>query len=142
VIEQNHWTLVKFFIDNILLFVLILISGGMLVWPGLQRRGAKVSILQATQMFNQGKTLMLDVRAEEEFAKGHLRDAKNIPIKQLASRVGEIDKFKAKAVVVLCASGVQSSKASSLLKNAGFNDVHILDGGMTAWQTQGLPTVK
>ncbi|HXA48362.1 MAG TPA: rhodanese-like domain-containing protein [Burkholderiaceae bacterium] len=132
----------KFFIDNILLFVLILISGGMLVWPGLQRRGAKVSILQATQMFNQGKTLMLDVRAEEEFAKGHLRDAKNIPIKQLASRVGEIDKFKAKAVVVLCASGVQSSKASSLLKNAGFNDVHILDGGMTAWQTQGLPTVK
>jgi rhodanese-related sulfurtransferase len=133
---------VKFFIDNILLFVLVLISGGMLVWPGLQRRGAKVSILQATQMFNQGKTLMLDVRDEAEFAKGHLRDAKNIPMKQLATRIAEIDKFKAKSVIVLCASGVQSSKASSQLKNAGFNDVHILDGGMTAWQTQGLPTVK
>ena len=131
----------KFIIDNILLFVLILISGGMLVWPGLQRRGAKVSILQATQMFNQGKTLMLDVREETEFAKGHLRDAKNIPIKQLATRVAEIDKFKAKTVVVICASGVQSSKASSLLKNAGFNEVHSLDGGMTAWQAQGLPTV-
>jgi rhodanese-related sulfurtransferase len=132
---------VKFIIDNILLFALILISGGMLVWPGLQRRGAKVSILQATQMFNQGKTLMLDVREEAEFAKGHLRDAKNIPVKQLATRIGEIDKFKAKTVIVVCASGVQSSKASSQLKAAGFNDVHILDGGMTAWQAQGLPTV-
>ena len=131
----------KFIIDNILLFALILISGGMLVWPGLQRRGAKVSILQATQMFNQGKTLMLDVREEAEFAKGHLRDAKNIPVKQLATRIGEIDKFKAKTVIVVCASGVQSSKASSQLKAAGFNDVHILDGGMTAWQAQGLPTV-
>jgi rhodanese-related sulfurtransferase len=133
---------VKFIIDNILLFALVLISGGMLIWPGLQRRGAKVSILQATQMFNQGKTLMLDVREEAEFAKGHLRDAKNISIKQLAARIGEIDKYKAKTVIVVCTSGVQSSKASGLLKNAGFNDVHILDGGMTAWQTQGLPTVK
>ena len=132
----------KFIIDNILLFALVLISGGMLIWPGLQRRGAKVSILQATQMFNQGKTLMLDVREEAEFAKGHLRDAKNISIKQLAARIGEIDKYKAKTVIVVCTSGVQSSKASGLLKNAGFNDVHILDGGMTAWQTQGLPTVK
>jgi rhodanese-related sulfurtransferase len=133
---------VKFIIDNILLFALILISGGMLLWPGLQRRGAKVSILQATQMFNQGKTLLLDVRDEAEFAKSHMRDAKNIPLKQLSTRIAEIDKFKAKTVVVVCTSGVQSSKASAQLKIGGFNDVHILDGGMTAWQAQGLPTVK
>jgi len=133
---------VKFIIDNILLFALVLISGGMLLWPGLQRRGAKVSILQATQMFNQGKTLLLDVREEAEFAKSHLRDAKNIPLKQLSTRIAEIDKFKAKTVIVVCASGVQSSKASAQLKITGFNDVHILDGGMTAWQAQGLPTAK
>lgn len=132
----------KFIIDNILLFALVLISGGMLLWPGLQRRGAKVSILQATQMFNQGKTLLLDVREEAEFSKSHMRDAKNIPLKQLSTRIAEIDKFKAKTVIVVCASGVQSSKASTQLKIDGFNDVHILDGGMTAWQAQGLPTVK
>ena len=132
----------KFIIDNILLFALVLISGGMLLWPGLQRRGAKVSILQATQLFNQGKTLLLDVRDEAEFASGHMRDAKNIPLKQLSTRIAEIDKFKAKTVIVVCASGVQSSKASTQLKIDGFNDVHILDGGMTAWQAQGLPTVK
>lgn len=132
----------KFIIDNILLFALVIISAGMLVWPSLVRRGAKVSILQATQMFNQGKVLLVDVREEAEFAKGHMRDAKNIPLKQLAERLGELDKFKAKPVIVVCESGVRSSKASGQLKGAGFADVHILEGGMTAWQAQGLPTVK
>ena len=76
----------KFFIDNISnvwLLAIVLVSGGMLLWPILQRRGAKVSILQATQLFNQGKTLLLDVREEAEFAAGHVHDAKNIPLKQL-----------------------------------------------------------
>ena len=132
----------KFIIDNILLFALVLISGGMLLWPLLQRRGAKVSILQATQLFNQGKTLLLDVREESEFATGHMRDAKNIPLKQLSTRLAEIDKFKTKTVIVVCATGVRSSKASGLLKSAGYADTYSLDGGMTAWQAQGLPTVK
>ena len=141
-IDQNHWNLVKFIIDNILLFVLILVSGGMLLWPGLQRRGTKVSLLQATQLFNQGKAILLDVREETDFAAGHIRDAKNIPLKQLPARIAELGKLKAKSVIVVCASGVQSSKATAQLKNAGFNDVHSLDGGLTAWQAQGLPTVK
>lgn len=132
----------KFIIDNILLFALVIVSAGMLIWEPLTRRGAKVSILQATQMFNQGKILLIDVREAEEFATGHLRDAKNIPLKQLTERVGEIDKFKSKPVIVVCESGVRSSKASSQLKGAGFTDVLILDGGMKAWQAQGLPTVK
>jgi rhodanese-related sulfurtransferase len=136
---------VKFFIDNISnvwLLAIVLVSGGMLLWPILQRRGAKVSILQATQLFNQGKTLLLDVREEAEFAAGHVRDAKNIPLKQLPTRLGEIDKFKDKTVIAVCASGVRSATASGLLKKSGFTDVYSLDGGMTAWQSQGLPTVK
>jgi rhodanese-related sulfurtransferase len=133
---------VKFIIDNILLFVLILVSGGMLLLPSLQRRGAKVSILQATQMFNQGKTLLLDVREEAEFGADHMRDARNIPLKQLPDRLAELDKFKSKTVIVVCGSGLQSAKAASLLNGAGFADVHSLDGGFAAWKTQGMPTAK
>ena len=135
----------KFFIDNISnvwLLAIVLVSGGMLLWPILQRRGAKVSILQATQLFNQGKTLLLDVREEAEFAAGHVRDAKNIPLKHLPTRLGEIDKFKDKTVIAVCATGVRSASSSGLLKKSGFTDVYSLDGGMTAWQSQGLPTVK
>jgi rhodanese-related sulfurtransferase len=133
---------VKFIIDNIWLLGLVLVSGGALLLPVLQRRGTKVSLLQATQMINQGKTLVLDVRTAEEFALAHVRDAKNIPLKDLPTRIGELDKFKTKNLIVVCSSGVQSSKATGQLKNGGFNDVYSLDGGLSAWQAQGLPTAK
>jgi len=133
---------VIFLKNNILLFILALVSGALLLWPLLQRRGNKVSILQATQLFNQGKTLFLDVREEAEFAKGHVREARNIPLKQLSDKLGELAKFKAKNVVVICATGVQSSKAAGQLKAAGFESVHIMDGGVAAWQSQGLPVFK
>lgn len=132
----------KFILDNILLFVLALASGGMLLWPILQKRGAVVSILQATQLFNQGKTLLLDVREEAEFAADHMRDARNIPLQQLATRLGELEKFKAKTVITVCNAGVQSVKASHVLKGAGFAEVYSLDGGFAAWKAQGLPTTK
>jgi rhodanese-related sulfurtransferase len=141
-IALNHWTPVKFIIDNIWLIALILISGGALLWPHLQRRGEKVSSLQATQLINQGKTIIVDVRDPAAFAAGHVRDAKNIPLKELPKRIGELEKFKSKAVVVVCQSGVQSSKGTTQLKSAGFNEVYSLNGGLAAWQAQGLPTAK
>lgn len=132
----------KFFIDNIWLIALVLVSGGALLWPNLQRRGDKVSTLQATQLINQGKSLILDVREPEAFAAGHLRDAKNIPLKELPNRFGELDKFKSKAVIAVCQTGVQSAKAAAQLRKAGFNEAFSLDGGVSAWQAQGLPLAK
>jgi rhodanese-related sulfurtransferase len=133
---------VKFFIDNIWLVALVLISGGALLWPILQSRGQKVSLLQATQLINQGKTVVLDVRDPAQFATGHLRDAKNIPLKELPNRISELDKFKSKNVIVICQSGTQSAKATGQLKKAGFNEVVSLNGGLAAWQAQGLPVAK
>jgi len=133
---------VKFFIDNIWLIALVLVSGGALLWPSLQRRGEKLSILQATQLINQGKGVILDVREPAAFAEGHLRDAKNIPLNELPNRIGELDKFKSKAVIAVCQAGVQSAKAAAQLKKAGFNEAFSLDGGVAAWQAQGLPVAK
>jgi rhodanese-related sulfurtransferase len=133
---------VKFFIDNIWLIALALLSGGALIWPILQRRGDKVSILQATQLINQGKGIILDVREPAAFSAGHLRDAKNIPLKELSTRLAELDKFKSKPVIIVCQSGMQSAKAAAQLKKAGFTDAVSMDGGIAAWQTQGLPIAK
>lgn len=132
----------KFFIDNIWLVALILISGGALAFPSIQRRGTKVSVLQATQMMNSGKIALVDVRDSAAYAAGHVRDAKHIPLKELAQRVGELDKFKAKPVIAMCQSGVQSSQATTQLQKAGFTEVYSLDGGLSAWRAQGLPVVK
>lgn len=132
----------NFISDNLFLLSIAIISGGALLLPNLQRRGARVSQLQATQYMNQAKTLVLDVRSEEEFATGHLPSAKNIPLKELESRIKEIEKSKANVVITVCASGVRSSSAVSILNKAGFEKAFSLDGGVAAWQSQGLPTIK
>lgn len=132
----------NFISDNLFLLSIAIISGGALLLPSLQRRGARVSQLQATQYINQGKTLVLDVRSAEEFATGHLPNAKNIPLKELDSRIKEIEKSKTHVVITVCASGVRSSSAVSILNKAGFEKAFSLDGGVAAWQSQGLPTVK
>ena len=132
----------KFILDNIFLIGIALISGGALLLPLLQRRGAKVSQLQATQYINQGKTLVLDVRSADEFATGHLPNAKNIPLAEINNRLKEIEKSKNAVVFTVCATGVRSSNAVSVLNKAGFAQVFSLDGGTEAWKTQGMPIVK
>lgn len=132
----------NFINENIWLIALALLSGGALLFPTLIRGGAKLSLLQATQMMNQGKALVLDVRDAAEFAGGHVRESKNIPLGELSQRIGELDKFKSKSVIVVCASGMQSARAAGVLRRAGFNEVFSLDGGLSAWQAQGLPTAK
>jgi len=131
---------VKFIVDNIFLIGLVIISGGALLVPFLQQRGSKLTLLQATQLINTGKTLVLDVRDAEQYAAAHLRDARNIPLKELQQRIAELDKFKGKNVIVVCQSGTQTAKAEGILKKAGFTEVHGLTGGIAAWQAQGLPT--
>ena len=132
----------KFIIDHIFLVGIVVLSGGALLWPALAMRGKRASVLEVTQLINRGKSTILDVRSAVEFAGGHLPGAKNIPLPELASRVGELDKMKSKSIVVVCQSGARSARAAGVLAKAGFDDVINLDGGLAAWQTQGLPLAK
>jgi len=135
---------VKFILDwnNLILIAMAVVSGIALLLPVLQRRGARVSQIQATQMMNQGKTLVLDVRSAEEFASGHLPKAKNIPLPELAQRIAELEKSRNNVVITVCKSGVRSASAVSVLTKAGFAQVFSLEGGTDSWREQGLPIIK
>jgi rhodanese-related sulfurtransferase len=85
---------------------------------------------------------MLDVREPGEFNSGHAPNAKNVPLGQLDKRLGEIEKFKSKPVVVTCQTGSRSHAATSALKKAGFGEVVVLSGGFGAWQQANLPVEK
>lgn len=141
-IAFNHWTPVKFLIDHVFLFGIVLLSGGALVWPALTARGKRASVLEVTQLINRGKALVLDVRDAEAFAAGHLRDAKHLPMAELGQRLGELEKAKHKTIIVICQKGSRAGAAAQTLAKAGFADVVCLDGGLAAWQTQGLPLAK
>jgi len=133
---------VKFIIDNIFLVAIAVLAGGALLWPALAPRGKRASPLQLTQMINRGKTTIVDVRSNEEFAAGHLRDAKHIPLADLGTRIGELDKSKNRTVIMVCQTGARSDKAARQLQAAGFEDVHSLEGGLAAWKAAGLPLTK
>lgn len=135
----------QFIIKNLWLLALVVVSGGMLVWPML-RRGAlgipEVSPTEAVTLINRGHALVLDVRNDAEFAAGHITNARHIPLDQLQSRLGELGKFRDKAIVVNCQGGVRSAKACAALKNQGFSRVHNLKGGISAWIDAKLPVTR
>lgn len=138
--------MVEFISNNIMLIALFVASGVMLVWPELSTLigvgGAQIGTLEATRLMNQGATLVLDVREQKEFAAGHLPKARNIPVRELAKRIDEIAKFKAKSVIVTCAGGARAGAACRFLKKAGFGNVYQLKGGLNAWQQASLPVEK
>jgi rhodanese-related sulfurtransferase len=133
---------VKFFIDNIFLIAIALVSGGALLWPMLTQRGKRATPQDVTLLINRSKATIVDVRDAMEFAEGHLPEAKNIPLADLDKRIGELEKFKSKRVVVVCKTGARASSAAAKLAKAGFADVVNLDGGVAAWQKAGLPLAK
>jgi rhodanese-related sulfurtransferase len=133
---------VNFILDNILAVSLAVAFGLALLLPALMPRGKRASSTEVVQLINRGKTVLVDVRTPAEFANGHMRDAKNIPLADFGTRIGELDKSKGKNIVVVCQTGARADKAIKLLQNAGFADVVGLDGGMAAWQAASLPTVK
>ena len=136
----------EFIWNNIALVALFLASGLMLVWPEISKLvgigGAEIGTLDATRLMNQGQTLILDIRDEKDFAAGHLPRARHIPIRDLAGRIGEIGKFKAKSVIVTDKSPARAGSACRLLKQAGFTNVYQLKGGLGAWQQASLPVEK
>ncbi len=129
--------------QNILLISIIVVSGMGLLWPLFMRPvGNGVNPGEATLLINREDALVLDVREMDEFASGHLPDAKSMPLSKLADRLGELDKYKDKPLIVCCASGMRSGKACGELKKAGFSRLFNLSGGIDAWVGAGYPIKK
>lgn len=136
--------ILKFVIDNIFLVAVAFASGAMLVWPAVRRgmAGASISTLQATLLINQQNALVLDVREAAEYEKGHMLNARNIAVGELEARAAEIEKHKAKPVIVVCDNGNRSGRATTTLRKQGFEQVFTLSGGIGAWRQAGLPMEK
>ena len=90
----------------------------------------KISSQRAHELVDGG-ALLLDVRTPGEFASGHIDGAVNIPVQELAGRLGELDD-KQRDIVVYCRSGSRSAQAKRLLAAEGYASVHDL-GGIGRW---------
>ena len=93
-------------------------------------------------MINRQDALVLDVREQAEYAQSHILNSRGLPLSQIGARIGDIEKYKDKPVIVYCATGNRSSAAAAALRKSGFSQVFNLSGGFAAWQQAGLPVQK
>jgi rhodanese-related sulfurtransferase len=132
----------QFVLSNIWLVLIVLASGIMLLWSfiGNRIRGVKeIDCAGALQLINHKEAYVLDVREPDEFKIGHVLNSKLIPLGKLRERVGELERFREKPIVVVCRSGNRSATACAMLGREGFAEVYNLAGGMNSWQKTGLP---
>lgn len=65
---------------------------------------------------------IIDVRTKGEYAGGHIRGSKNIPVDSLSNHISKLNKNK--VIITCCASGMRSGVAKTMLKNNGFKEVY------------------
>jgi hydroxyacylglutathione hydrolase len=82
---------------------------------------------------------ILDVRGRAEFASGHIPNALNIPLGELARRLDEVPEGK---VVVHCQGGSRSTMAASVLQRSGRSDIENMAGGFSEWEKTGNPIAR
>lgn len=80
---------------------------------------------------------IIDVRTPGEFETIHIAGAYNVPLDLLREHRDEIRSHLDEHVVLVCHSGQRAAQAEEALRNAGLANVHILDGGMSAWEAGG-----
>jgi rhodanese-related sulfurtransferase len=97
-----------------------------------------VSNNEAIALHNKG-ALVLDVRSAEEFAGGHIVNARNIPLESVSNNLDSIKKYRDKPLLVCCEMGSRSAQAVKLLKAQGYTTVFNLSGGLAAWRRENLP---
>ena len=92
----------------------------------------------AEELPKETASIVVDVRTEKEWERGHIAGSINIPLNHLKERWTEIPEKR--PVVVHCEGGYRSAIACSLLQKRGLEDVTDLIGGIKAWQASHLPT--
>ncbi|WP_432741792.1 rhodanese-like domain-containing protein [Methylobacter sp. G7] len=115
--------------------VLLLITG-----PFALAETDTVSPKAASAMQGEDKAVIVDVREDDEWNAHHIPGAIHIPLGQLNERLAELEPYKNRPVITQCQSGLRSAKAQLTLNSAGFSKVYSMDGGIQAWDEQGLAT--
>jgi rhodanese-related sulfurtransferase len=133
-----------FIANNWHLFAALIVISTLIGIDTMRRGGAganQVSAVQLPQLINQENAVVVDVCQPEEFRKGHIPAAINIPVDQIKEQLGQLEKFRKKdrPIVLSCRSGQRASRAAAVLRKNEFERVYTLSGGLAAWEKENLP---
>jgi rhodanese-related sulfurtransferase len=99
-------------------------------------------LVSAQELHRSPPPAVIFVDTSQDFARGHVAGARWVPRGWLELWIGDIVPTKNTPVTVTCHDGRSAVLAGATLKELGFQQISVLDGGMLAWQKAGLPVEK
>lgn len=99
----------------------------------------RISIEEAAEMYKNDDTIVVDVRREDEYKEGHVKDALFITLDDLLGGIDELPKDK--KLLFICAQGVRSGVAAEMAAAMGFDSENLfnIEEGTGAWIEKGRP---
>lgn len=110
---------------------------------GNAQENLTVKELNAVEFNKDDNKVVLDVRTAQEYAEGRIAGSENLDVLKtdlFTTSIAKLD--KSKTYYVICRSGSRSQKAVSQMKEAGFNNIYNITGGMQAWEAANLAVEK
>lgn len=137
---------IDFIASNPLLSAAWVGLAGALVVTSIRARFSPIKTIgnqDAIQLINRQNAVLVDVRSQDEFGRGHIVGACNVPVTQIeGNNLTLIEKHKAAPIIVVCESGARAHSAAASLYKAGFVQVYCLKGGLVDWRADNLPVTK
>ncbi|MCE4055947.1 rhodanese-like domain-containing protein [Pseudomonas sp. Au-Pse12] len=133
--------LIQFATEHYLLVGAFAILLALLIAHELSRGGRSLSTRELTALVNSEQGVVIDIRPSKDYAAGHIVGALNIPQDKLTARVGELEKHKAKTIILVDAQGQHAGTHARELLKSGFTAAK-LSGGISSWKADNLPLVK
>jgi len=122
---------------------------GMLLLPAMSACSSepahdplRVNLDEGRALFESGQALLFDIRESNEHASGIANGARLLPMSQLQQRLGEIPQNPDQPVLIICNTQNRSGKVVQAMKEAGWNNVRYVHGGMSTWAKNGWPMVQ
>jgi molybdopterin/thiamine biosynthesis adenylyltransferase/rhodanese-related sulfurtransferase len=102
----------------------------------------EVQPFEASEEISGGDVVLIDTREPHEYKEAHLEGGKLVPPGLLADQIEEAAPDKSARTILYCRSGNRSATAAAQMQAIGYENVASMEGGILAWQEQGLPVVS
>lgn len=99
----------------------------------------RVTLVQARADYEAGKVMLVDIRETREHKTGVVAGAVLLPMSELGEKISLIPKDADQPVLLICNTQNRSQVTLKKLKQAGYENIRFVEGGMSQWAAQGWP---
>ncbi|WP_339057346.1 rhodanese-like domain-containing protein [Candidatus Regiella endosymbiont of Tuberolachnus salignus] len=123
----------------ITLFIIFIVS----IFKSFFSNIKEITRAEAIHLINKENATVVDIRAPEDYRRGHILGAINLATKEIKNNnLQQLKKHKMRPIIVVCATGTTAISLAKNLNKAGFESVLVLKEGISGWSGENLPLVR